>query len=58
MKQKRIKKIKAARPERPSMRELARALHRSPSHICRVVKGERVSVSLSRQLNALGVEVA
>ena len=29
-----------------SYRALARVLHRSPSHICRVINGERASASL------------
>ena len=29
-----------------SYRALARVLHRSPSHICRVMNGERTSASL------------
>ena len=58
MKQKSKKSKAKAKPERLSMRALARALHRSPSHICRVMRGERVSVSLARELSAMGVEVA
>ena len=46
-----------ARPERPSMRVLARKLGRSASHICRVMNGKRESASLARRLNAMGVEV-
>ena len=51
-------KKKVAKPERLSMRSLARALKRSPSHICRVMNGSRVSATLARRLKAMGVEVA
>ena len=51
-------KKKVAKPERLSMRSLARALKRSPSHICRVMNGSRVSATLARRLKAVGVEVA
>ena len=39
-----------------SMRALARALHRSPSHICRVMRGKRVSARLSRLLAKRGIK--
>lgn len=37
-------------PNKMSYRALARVLHRSPSHICRVMKGERSSVTLLEAL--------
>ncbi len=47
------------KPVRPlSVRELSRLLHRSPSHICRVMNGKRASVTLARLLKTFGVEVA
>ena len=40
------------------VRELARSLDRSPSHICRVLRGERkASAELMRKLRARGVKV-
>jgi hypothetical protein len=41
-----------------SLRELARALHRSPSHICRVMRGKRVSARLSLLLAKRGIKTA
>jgi len=41
-----------------SCRALAKALGRSPSHICRVMRGERVSRRLAAQLRQRGVKVA
>ena len=41
-----------------SLRELARALHHSPSHICRVMRGKRVSARLSRLLAKRGIKTA
>lgn len=44
--------------EKWGVRELARILHRSPSHICRVLKGERKpSAEISRKLARRGVKV-
>ena len=40
-----------------SCRALAKALGRSPSHICRVMRGERVSRRLAAQLRQRGVKV-
>ena len=57
MKQKSKKSKAKAKPERLSMRALARALHRSPSHICRVLKGERKpSAELERKMRKLGLK--
>ena len=41
---------------RKSMRELARELGRSPSHICRVMRGERQSRRLSALLAKRGIK--
>lgn len=44
--------------EKWGVRELARILHRSPSHICRVLKGERKpSAEIRRKLARHGVKV-
>lgn len=44
--------------EKWGVRELARILHRSPSHICRVLKGERKpSAEIRRKLAHRGVKV-
>ena len=41
----------------PGVRALARSLHRSPSHICRVLKGERKpSAELERKMRKLGLK--
>ena len=41
----------------PGVRALARILHRSPSHICRVLSGERKpSAELRRKLRRRGVK--
>ena len=40
-----------------SMRALARALHRSPSHICRVMRGKRQSMRLAKLLKKRGIKV-
>ena len=40
-----------------SYRALAKALGRSPSHICRVMRGERVSRRLAAQLRRCGVKI-
>ena len=40
------------------VRALARSLHRSPSHICRVLKGERKpSAELRRKLRRRGIDL-
>ena len=40
------------------VRELARILHRSPSHICRVLSGERKpSAELRRKLRRRGIDL-
>ena len=40
------------------VRALARRLHRSPSHICRVIQGERKpSAQLAAKLRKLGLKV-
>ena len=40
----------------PGVRALARSLHRSPSHICRVLKGQRKpSDRLARGLARMGI---
>ena len=42
---------------RPGVRALARELHRSPSHICRVLHAERKpSDALARRLARLGIK--
>lgn len=41
-----VEPLKEAKVEDGSYRALARVLHRSPSHICRVINGERTSASL------------
>ena len=44
--------------EKWGVRELARILHRSPSHICRVLSGERKpSAEIRRKLARRGVTV-
>ena len=58
MKQKSKKSKAKAKPERLSMRALARALGRTPSHVWRVITGERQSAYLVRRLASMGVEVA
>ncbi len=51
-------KTKKAKPARPlSVRELSRLVHRSPSHICRVMNGKRESVTLAKALRRMGIEV-
>ena len=39
------------------VRALARELHRSPSHICRVLRGERQSMRLTKLLKKRGIKV-
>lgn len=52
-------KEQAKRIKAPGVRELARRLGRSPSHICRVLRGERKpSAELMRRLRAMGGKVA
>lgn len=41
----------------PGVRALARELHRSPSHICRVLRGERQSLRLTKLLKKRGIKV-
>ena len=41
-----------------SCRALAKVLGRSPSHICRVMRGERVSRRLAAQLRRCGVKIS
>lgn len=48
--------MKKTAQDRMSYRALARELHRSPSHICRVLRGERVSARLSRLLAKRGIK--
>ena len=43
--------------ETRGIRALARALGRSPSHVSRVMKGERVSRRLTAELKRLGVKL-
>ena len=43
-------------PKRMSFRALAKVLHRSPSHICRVMNGKRESATLSAQLQRVRKE--
>ena len=45
-------------PEPMSMREFSRLIRRSPSHISRVMSGKRASLTISRLMKTLGVEVA
>ena len=53
------KKIKVkTSPEPMSMREFSRLIRRSPSHISRVMSGKRASLTISRLMKTLGVEVA
>ena len=53
------KKIKVkTSPEPMSMREFSRLIRRSPSHISRVLSGKRASLTISRLMKTLGVEVA
>ena len=40
----------------PGVRALARELHRSPSHICRVLRGERQSMRLAKLLKKRGIK--
>ena len=42
--------------ETRSLRALARELGRSPSHVCRVMHGERVSRSLAAKLRERGIK--
>ena len=42
---------------RKSIRALARELGRSPSHVCRVMRGERQSARLVAQLKRRGVRI-
>ena len=42
---------------KPGVRALARELHRSPSHICRVLNGERQSMRLAKLLKKRGIKV-
>jgi hypothetical protein len=44
-------------PSAESLRKLAAKLNRSPSHICRVINGERESKRLSKELKKLGIKV-
>ena len=41
----------------PGVRALARELHRSPSHICRVLRGERQSMRLAKLLKKRGIKI-
>ena len=43
---------------KPGVRALARELHRSPSHICRVMSGERSSRRLAIELKRRGYKIA
>ena len=44
--------------EKWGVRELARILHRSPSHICRVLSGERKpSAEIRRKLRRRGIDL-
>ena len=43
--------------KKKSLRALARELHRSPSHICRVMSGERQSMRLAKLLKKRGIKV-
>jgi len=43
--------------QKNSMRSLAQKLHRSPSHICRVMRGKRVSARLTAELKRRGIQV-
>jgi len=44
--------------KKKSLRALARELHRSPSHICRVISGERSSRRLAIELKRRGYKIA
>ena len=48
---------KTAKADTPTMRALARELGRSPSHICRVLRGERVSSRLAAELRSRGLRI-
>ena len=41
----------------PGVRALARELGRSPSHVCRVLRGERQSKRLMARIRAAGIKV-
>lgn len=49
--------MKKAEQNKMSYRALARELHRSPSHICRVLRGERQSLRLTKLLKKRGIKV-
>ena len=52
-----VEPLKEAKVEDGSYRALARELHRSPSHICRVLRGERQSMRLAKLLKKRGIKV-
>ena len=53
-----VEPLKEAKVEDGSYRALARVLGRSPSHICRVMHGERKSARLECRMRELGFEPA
>ena len=53
-----VEPLKEAKVEDGSYRALARELGRSPSHICRVMHGERKSARLECRMRELGFEPA
>ena len=50
--------MKKSKQSKMSYRALAKVLGRSPSHICRVMRGERASRRLAAQLRQRGIKVA
>lgn len=52
-----VEPLQEAKVEDGSYRALARELHRSPSHICRVMRGERQSMRLAKLLKKRGIKV-
>lgn len=52
-----VEPLQEAKVEDGSYRALARELHRSPSHICRVLRGERQSMRLAKLLKKRGIKV-
>ena len=52
-----VEPLQEAKVEDGSYRALARELGRSPSHICRVMRGERQSMRLAKLLKKRGIKV-
>lgn len=49
--------MKKSKQSKMSYRALAKVLGRSPSHICRVLRGERQSMRLAKLLKKRGIKV-